>query len=153
MEVVPSNQGGRMVKDESMRDRARDVVAAAADGGPMSRRAFVRRSGTVGLGAAALWSAPSIRTTVLGSGATGTPSPQQHSGPPETHVESESTPPPSDSPASTDAPLAPTGATTGRLPLTGTNPRGLLVTGGAAIVAGSALLSVSNDPEPMRRED
>jgi len=70
-----------MVKDESMRDRARDVVAAAADVGPMSRRAFVRRSGTVGLGAAAVWSAPSIRTTVLGSGAAGTPSPQTHSAP------------------------------------------------------------------------
>jgi LPXTG-motif cell wall-anchored protein len=126
-----------MVKDE----HARNTASAAHDGVEMSRRAFVRRSGTVGLGAAAVWSAPSIRTTVLGPGATGTPAP-------ETHTQSESTPP-----APTDAPIEPTAATTGRLPMTGTNPRGLLVAGGAAIAAGGALLSVSNDPEPTRRQD
>ena len=42
-----------------------------------SRRAFVRRSGGAALGVAAVWSAPTIRSTALALGAAGTPPPEQ----------------------------------------------------------------------------
>ena len=121
----------------------------AVDG--YSRRAFVRRSGGAALGPAAVWSAPTIRSTALALGAAGTP-------PPEAgrtrrrlrpnHVAA--TGDPAD-PGDGD-PTDPGAAATGRLPLTGTNPVPLIIAGGAAITGGAALLCVAQDPEPTRGE-
>ncbi|MGH8976918.1 MAG: hypothetical protein ACRDV7_02495, partial [Acidimicrobiia bacterium] len=83
------------------------------------------------------WSAPSIRTTALLAGAPGTPAPTRRNiVPPESGA----------APASA---FADPGAT-GTLPLTGIDPKPLLIAGGTAIAAGGALIAVVHDAEPTR---
>jgi hypothetical protein len=116
-------QNGGVTVTERLTERS-DVVLRH-----LSRRSFVMRGG-VALGAAVAWTSPSVRTTTIVSDSAGTP-------------------PPVD-PTNAAARQPGTG---GRLPLTGIDPKPLIVAGGAAVAAGSALLSVARDPEPLRAEE
>jgi hypothetical protein len=110
----------------------------------LSRRAFMRRGGGVALGAAVAWSLPSVRSTTMAHNAKGTPSPITRPQPPpevagNTQVSGgQSAAPPFDPGA------------TGRLPMTGTDPKPLLVTGIATAAAGVAAMAISEDPDPQR---
>ena len=108
----------------------------------MTRRMLFRRGGTAALGAAVVWSAPNIRTIAMRADAAGTPPPS----PPQ---------PGGNDVANTSADPAAVAPQTegGSLPFTGTDPRGLLIAGGTAIAAGSAIIAVVKDPEPVRGED
>ena len=99
-----------------------------------------RRGGTAALGAAVVWSAPNIRTIAMRADAAGTPPPS----PPQ---------PGGNEVANTSADPAAVAPQTegGSLPFTGTDPRPLLIAGGTAIAAGSAIIAVVKDPEPVRR--
>jgi hypothetical protein len=117
------------------------TVAGTAE--RVTRRTLIRRSGTVALGAAAVWSAPSIRTSALNAESAGTPPPN-----PQVHSQSQT---------AGESATVPAGASTdtnrsssGTLPLTGIDPKPLLITGGAAIAAGAALTAIVHDPEPSR---
>jgi hypothetical protein len=110
----------------------------AAVPAPFTRRSLLRRGTGVAVGAAVMWSAPSIRTSAISSNAPGSPPPT----------------PPVESQALTRGSADPVeGANTATLPLTGTDPRGLLIAGGTAMVAGSALLASVQDPEASRGEN
>jgi hypothetical protein len=128
------------------------VASPVASTSRISRRAFVRGSGGVSLGVAAVWSAPSIRTAAVALGAAGTPPPPTN--PPKSQVETTDTPVQIDFPGGegtgTDGAPDPGGGT---LPITGIDPKPLLIAGGATIATGGALLAISQDPEPNRAED
>ena len=179
---------GHMARDDMARARddvAPDDMAQDADATPSvqpsvqsgeatasgcSRRALLRRSGTVAVGAAMVWSAPDIRTTALGSAA-GTPAPGPRNvpgdptdpgvptlpvdpidpgdptEPPSAYV------PPAATPANTTTDTTgddSTGATTGTLPRTGTDPRSLLLAAGGTLAVGSAIVAIVQDPDPAR---
>ena len=112
------------------------------------RRALITRGSGFALGAAAVWSAPSVRTIALRAGATGTPPP----GRPATHSASNSANGAVTDPEVSDPAGAGSGAGSGTLPLTGIDPRPLLVAGGTAIAAGGALVAIARDVEPVRDE-
>jgi len=105
----------------------------------MTRRMLFRRGGTAALGAAVVWSAPNIRTIAMRADAAGTPPPS----------------PGGNEVAKTSADPAAVAPQTegGSLPFTGTDPRPLLIAGGTAIAAGSAIIAIVKDPEPARGED
>jgi hypothetical protein len=104
----------------------------------ITRRTAIRHGGALALGAVAVWSAPSVRTTMLRADGHGTPQPEPpHVGP--AHVDPNA--------------VAAAEEASGRLPFTGIDPKPLLLAGGAAVGAGAALLAVAQDPEPSRGED
>jgi hypothetical protein len=122
-------------------DGSGEVGRHAADSDPsIPRRALIARSSCFALGAAVTWSAPTIRTTVLLAGAAGTPAPTRG-----TTVPAQS---------DAEAAIADPGATGGgTLPLTGVDPKPLLIAGGAAIAAGGALMAIVHDEELARGDD
>jgi hypothetical protein len=122
----------------------------------MPRRALITRGSGVALGAAVVWSAPSVRTIALRAGAAGTPPP----GRPTTQSASNSANGVVTDPGASTAVGVVTdpgasdgvGGGSGTLPLTGIDPRPLLMAGGTAIVAGGALVAIAHDAEPVRGE-
>jgi hypothetical protein len=151
-----------------------DVKSVEATASGCSRRTLLRRSGTVAVGAAMIWSAPDIRTTALGSAA-GTPAPGPRNVPgdptdpgvptlpvdpidPGDPTEPPSAyAPPAATPANTTTAESTrdesTGATTGTLPRTGTDPRSLLLAAGGTLAVGSAIVAIVQDPDPARDQD
>ena len=114
----------------------------------IARRDLITRGSGAALGAAVVWSAPSVRTIALRAGAAGTPPP----GSPAAHSTSNSANGAATDPGASDAVGASSGSGSGSgtLPLTGIDPRPLLMAGGTAIVAGGALVAIAHDPEPAR---
>jgi LPXTG-motif cell wall-anchored protein len=103
------------------------------DPAPIARRAFLSRAGAASVGAIALWSTPSIRSTPLQSGSVGTPAP------PAT-LAAEAAPAAVADPAGSEE----------ILPLTGEDPGPLLTAGGAAIAAGAAMIAAARDTQASR---
>jgi len=119
------------------------VDEPASDG--ITRRTALKR-GTVAFGAAAMiWTTPKIRTTAL-SAAGGTPPPAH---PPRVEPKTTEPSPPA---GPTDPGAVMPDDNGGTLPFTGTDPRGLLVAGGATLAAGSAIVGLVKDPAPSRGE-
>jgi hypothetical protein len=135
--------------DATQRARSSTGDAGAHTRPDLSRRTFMRRGGGVALGAAVAWSLPSVRSTTVVHGAHGTPSPiHKPEKPPEVGGE---TAPNAAGAQGASSPYDP--GTTGRLPMTGTDPKPLIVTGIATAAAGAAALAIAEDPDPQRGKD
>jgi hypothetical protein len=126
-----------------VRDDGRGCGAVGDTAAGMTRRALLRHGSGVALGATVVWSVPSMRSTALAAQAAGTPPPVR----PQQVTRSV----PSTPAARTD-PTNPAAVRSGTLPLTGTDPRPLLIAGGTAIAAGTAMLAIAQDREPARGE-
>jgi hypothetical protein len=105
----------------------------------VTRRTLFKRGGTVALGSAVIWAAPSIRSAALDPSTAGTPPPTP---PVLPHSQTRTDP----------GAVGATDESSGQLPFTGIDPKPLLIAGGTALAAGSALMAVAQDPDPSRGE-
>jgi hypothetical protein len=149
---VRANTEGREPTPHAGERETAATGAVEAITSQLTRRRLLKSTGPAAIAVGLVWSAPSIRTTVLDPKHAGTPAPTDTTKPP-TKVESEGPLEPQTQPVDPGATVVePSEKSGGSLPFTGTDPKSLLIAGGGAIAAGTAAIAFVRDPEPSRGE-
>lgn len=147
-----NNEGREPTPDAGERETA-GTSAVESLTNQLTRRRLLKSTGPAAIAVGLVWSAPTIRTTVLDPKHAGTPAPTDTTkSPPKVDAVGPVEPQPAEPVDPGATVVEPSEKSGGSLPFTGTDPKSLLIAGGGAIAAGTAAIAFVRDPEPSRGE-